>query len=145
MTARPTAAQFAGVFGASATPVRREDNGAPADPGMELAAVADQDPAPLSSPPRPARSSTPKAARRTAAPARRALDAANRRIVEVHARRVGAALRKLDPKVRELEEVIRDARRTAPAGDILAVIEATGWTLEDLPPAMAAWLDLDGP
>jgi hypothetical protein len=72
-----------------------------------------------------------------------ALDAAHRRIIEVHARKVGAALRKLEPKVRELEEVVRDAARTAPAGDILAEIEATGWTLEDLPPAMAAWLGLD--
>jgi hypothetical protein len=143
---RPTAGQFAGVFGASATPVRREDaNGAPTDPGVELAAVADQDPPTLTSPPRAARSSTPKV-RRTPGPARRAgLDAAHRRIVEVHARKVGAALRKLEPKVRELEEVVRDAARTAPAGDILAVIEATGWTLDDLPPAMAAWLDLDGP
>ena len=72
-----------------------------------------------------------------------ALDAAHRRIIEVHARKVGAALRKLEPKVRALEEVVRDAARTAPAGDILAEIEATGWTLEDLPPAMAAWLGLD--
>jgi hypothetical protein len=146
---RPTAGQFAGVFGAGATPVRRDDNGAPVDPGLELAAVADHDPAPLSSPPRsdpPARSSTPRTRRAGAAPARRAaLDAAHRRIVEVHARRVGAALRKLEPRVRELEEVVRDAARTAPAGDVIAVIEATGWTLDDLPPAMAALLGLDGP
>lgn len=145
-TRRPTVDQFAGVFGATATPVRRDEgNGAPADPGVELAAVADQDPPPLTSPPRPARSS-PRARRAPAAPARRAaLDAAHRRIVEVHARKVGAALRKLEPKVRELEEVVRDAARTGPSGDILAVIEATGWTLDDLPPAMAALLDLDGP
>jgi hypothetical protein len=145
---RPTVGQFAGVFGAGATPVRREDdgNGAPTDPGLELAAVAEQDPTPLASPPRPVRSSTPRTRRAGAAPARRAaLDAAHRRIVEVHARRVGAVLRKLEPRVRELEEVVRDAARTGPPSDILAVIEATGWTLEDLPPAMAAWLDLDGP
>lgn len=134
----------------AASPPRRDldDDQAPAsngagyvDPPALPATTSPADPAArptATTAARPRRADAPPRARRTAEPP--GLDLAQRRIIDVHARRVGAMLRKLEPRLTELVDVVREAERRAPLAEIVAAVEATGWTLDDLPPAMAARL-----